>query len=68
MVKRRRGRPLGRKSNPDYVQSCAYIPRALRKEVQHLLLDRDLTFSDLVEQLLRRWVEEEGHPPDVDNR
>lgn len=54
----RRGRAKGKRSNPDYEQVGAYIPKALNLEVKRLLLDKELDFSDLVTQLLQQWVSE----------
>lgn len=54
----RKGRAKGKRSNPNYEQVGAYIPKALNLEVKRLLLDRELDFSDLVTQLLEQWVSE----------
>ncbi|GAC1457166.1 MAG: hypothetical protein NVS2B14_01180 [Chamaesiphon sp.] len=54
----KRGRAKGKRSNPDYEQVGAYIPKTLNLEVRRLLLDKDLDFSDLVAQLLNQWVSE----------
>lgn len=54
----KRGRTKGKRSNPDYEQVGAYIPKALNLEVKRLLLERDIDFSDLVAQLLKQWVSE----------
>lgn len=54
----RKGRAKGKRSNPNYEQVGAYIPKALNLEVKRLLLDRELDFSDLVTQLLQQWISE----------
>lgn len=52
----KRGRPAGKRSNPDYTQVGAYVPRSLKKQVDRILVDADIDFSDLVTQLLEKWV------------
>ena len=57
--RRKRGRPTGKRSNPDYVQVTAYIPQALYTEVKIALLrERGGEFSDLVAELLSSWMQE----------
>ncbi len=52
-VQGKRGRPAGKRSNPDYAQVTAYIPRALYDEVKILLIRAGgREFSELVEALL----------------
>lgn len=52
---KKRGRQPGKRSNPDYIQVGAYIPKALDKAVKRKLLDEDIDFSDLVTKLLENW-------------
>lgn len=53
---KRKGRPQGKRSNPDYEQIGIYIPKALHTEVKKLLLeDKSRDFSDLVTELLKAW-------------
>jgi hypothetical protein len=55
---RKRGRPAGKRSNPDYAQVTAYIPRALHDEVKILLIrDGGKEFSELVAELLSGWIQ-----------
>ncbi|MEO1209628.1 MAG: hypothetical protein AAFX78_08815 [Cyanobacteria bacterium J06638_20] len=62
--KRKRGRPQGRRSNPDYTQISAYIPLKLLLEVQNELTEerREVQrrsprpVSDLIEELLASWL------------
>jgi hypothetical protein len=56
--KRKRGRPRsGKRSNPDYEQTTIYIPRNLHDQVRVTLIQEGRNdFSDLVEELLSRWV------------
>ena len=56
----KRGRPAGgKRNNPDYEQVAAYIPRDLNKRVKMRLLelDKPREFSELVEFLLKRWLQ-----------
>ena len=54
---RKRGRPTGKRSNPQYAQVTAYIPRALYDEVKILLIrDGGKEFSELVAELLSEWL------------
>ncbi len=48
----------GKKDNPDYQQATAYIPRQLHQDVKVLLIQEGgkQDFSELVEELLRKWV------------
>ena len=63
---RGRGRPKGRRSDPDYTQISAYIPLDLLLAVQDSLADeRRITrsrtarpVSDLVEELLGDWLKD----------
>jgi hypothetical protein len=55
-----RGRPAtGKKSNEDYCQTTISIRKDTRKRVQHALLDAETgqDVSDLVEELLVKWLE-----------
>ena len=52
----KKGRQKGKRSNPDYTQVGAYIPKNLDKEVKRKLLDEDIDFSDLVASLLIKWL------------
>ena len=52
----KKGRQKGKRSNPDYTQVGAYIPKSLDKEVKRKLLDEDIDFSDLVADLLIKWL------------
>jgi hypothetical protein len=51
----------GKRDNPDYCQANAYVPKALRRSVDRVLLDIDgLDYSTLVEDLLRKWLKSQG--------
>ena len=51
-------RQPGKRSDPDFVQANAYIPKALHREVKLKLLQEgdDRQYSALVEELLQEWV------------
>jgi hypothetical protein len=55
---RRPGRPKGGKSsNPEFVQVTAYVEESVHLAVKKALLDvKNLDFSDLVNDLLTKWV------------
>lgn len=65
--KRRRNRAkTGKRSNPDYVLAGAYIDGRVRQRVDEALTDlrepgkKKTEYSDLVQGLLVRWLEEVG--------
>jgi len=58
--KQRQRRALGKRSDPDYIQVGAYIPKALNKDVKRLLVDVDQDFSELVAELLQKWVKRQS--------
>jgi hypothetical protein len=54
----RRGRPLGKRSHPDFEQITAYIRRDTHHAVKiGLLKNGRKEFSELVEDLLRQWLQ-----------
>ncbi len=56
----KRGRPAGgKRHNPDYEQVGAYVPKELNKRVKMRLLemDKDREFSELIEFLLKSWLQ-----------
>ena len=53
---KQRGRAKGKRSDPNYTQVGAYIPKELDKAVKRKLIDEELDFSELVAQLLDEWV------------
>ncbi len=57
----RRGRPHGKRTNPDYRQVTAYISVDNYKRTKIKLLENDnkQEFSELVDQLLAKWLEEQ---------
>ncbi|HEY9697060.1 MAG TPA: hypothetical protein V6D10_07340 [Trichocoleus sp.] len=56
--KRKPGRPKGKRSDPDYILCCGLVKKKTLKQVKHLLLDRDLELSQLMEQLFQEWIDQ----------
>ena len=56
--KRRQRKVTGKRSDPNYIQVGAYIPKELNKEVKRALVDYEGDFSDLVTHLLEDWLEQ----------
>ena len=46
----------GKRSNPDYVQVGAHIPKDLHRQVKRRLFDEERDFGDLMTELLRAWM------------
>lgn len=55
---RNRGRPRGKRSQNDYVQTSVYVRKQTHREVKLALLQSDdaRDFSELVDELLVRWL------------
>lgn len=54
---RKRGRPPGKRTHPDYQQVTVYLPRALYDQVKiKLIQEGRKEFSELVENLLINWL------------
>ena len=47
----------GKRSDPNFTQVSAYIPRDVHKQVKIELIDSEQDFSDLVTELLTSWLE-----------
>lgn len=60
--KPRSSRATGKRSDPNFTQVGAYIPKTLHRQVKRLLIDEDGDLSDLVTQLLQEWVDRKGRP------
>lgn len=54
--KRGVGRPKGKRSNPNYIYVGGYISRDTYRAMKHLLIDRDLEISELLQQLIDGWI------------
>ena len=54
----KRGRPLGKRSNPDFEQVTAYVRSQTYRQTKIALLQQDQLedFSELVEELLTEWL------------
>jgi len=46
----------GKRSNPDYVQVGAHIPKELHRQVKRRLFDEERDFGDLMTELLQTWM------------
>jgi hypothetical protein len=58
-IKRGRGRPPGKRTNPDYQQVTIYIPRTLHDRAKIALIQEGRKeFSELIEDLLADWIRE----------
>lgn len=57
-AKRKPGRPkVGKSSNPEFVQTTAYVEETVHIAVKKALLDhKELDYSSLVNDLLKQWV------------
>ena len=53
-----RAASVGKRSDSDYRQVSAYIRKNTHREVKIALLQEDREFSELVEELLRGWLEQ----------
>lgn len=55
---KKRGRPSGKRSDPAFVQTTAYIRAETYKDVRIALLQEDEArdYSELVEELLSDWL------------
>lgn len=67
--RRRRRQKTGKRSNPDYEQASAYVRRKVRRRVTLALAaqEQKVDYSQLVEALLVRWLEEAGYPLEDEN-
>lgn len=63
-ARRRNRTKTGKRSNPNYVMAGAYIERGVRERVDNALVnlrrpgEKKPEYSDLVQSLLIRWLEE----------
>jgi hypothetical protein len=64
--RRRRRQKTGKRSNPDYEQASAYVRKRVRRRVTQALVAQEnrVDYSQLVEALLVRWLEEVGYQLD----
>ena len=68
-VPRRRRKKPGKRSNPDYEQASAYVRKKVRRRVTQALAAQEprVDYSQLVEALLIRWLDEVGYPLEDEN-
>jgi hypothetical protein len=61
-VAKKRGRPSGKRSDTEYVQTTAYIHKDTHRNVKISLLKSggNQDFSELVDSLLAQWLETNG--------
>lgn len=54
----KKGRPKGKRSNPDFEQVTAYVRSKTYRQTKIALLEQDelSDFSELVEELLNEWL------------
>ena len=59
---RKKAEPVtGKRGNPDYCQANAYVPKAVRRSVDKVLLDMDdMDYSTLITELLKKWLKSRG--------
>lgn len=57
-IAKKRGRPSGKRSNPEYVQTTAYVRGDTYKAIKIALIEEDQgrEYSELVEELLAKWL------------
>jgi len=53
------GRKPGKHSNENYTQTSIYLPIELRNRVRSKLYEQGLEMSGLVEDMLRKWLEDQ---------
>lgn len=59
-AKRGRGRPRGKRSDPNWEQIGLFLPVVLHRQVKKILIDRpDTDLSELVAELLQVWVDDQ---------
>ena len=51
------GRPPGKKTDPNYIQVIVYLRKDIHKTARKILLDDGGQFSDLVDELVSRWID-----------
>ncbi|MEM8673224.1 MAG: hypothetical protein AAGF83_05055 [Cyanobacteria bacterium P01_G01_bin.67] len=60
LVSKKKVKRGGKRSDPNFVQIGVYVNKDLHLEIKKLLLSHpNIDMSDLVGQLLQRWVEEQ---------
>ncbi len=49
-------KPRAKRDDPDYKQALAYVRRETHRSVMAKLAEQEREFSDLVEELLSKWL------------
>jgi hypothetical protein len=59
-VVRGRGRPPGKRSDPDYQPTTVFLRKHTKRKANRLLEDQEAgqDLSDLLEQLLTEWIQQ----------
>lgn len=52
----RKRKKTGKRSDPNYIQVGAYIPKKLNEDVKIKLVRHSGDFSDLITELLENWI------------
>ncbi|MBW4635782.1 MAG: hypothetical protein KME30_29055 [Iphinoe sp. HA4291-MV1] len=50
---------IGKRNNPKYSQMLVYVSKELSVKFKTLLASKELEQSEVVEQLIERWIEEQ---------
>jgi hypothetical protein len=58
---RGKGRPKGKKSNPEYTTLTTYIKITTYKALKKKCVDLDVEMSEIVQELLDRWLSDSDH-------
>jgi hypothetical protein len=58
-----KGRPLGKRSDPEFSPTTFFVRKDTKRKAARLLEDQDAgkDLSDLVEQLLAQWISQNSH-------
>lgn len=56
--RRRRGRPPGKKSNPDFIQVAGYIKKNSYRQLKIKCFELDLEISEALQEMIDRWLKE----------
>jgi hypothetical protein len=56
--KAKTGRAPGKKSNPAYTQVTVYLRKDIHQAARKILIDEQQQFSELVGELVSKWVSE----------
>jgi hypothetical protein len=58
-----KGRPTGKRSDPEFSPTTFFVRKDTKRRAARLLEDQDAgkDLSDLVEQLLAKWLSENSH-------